>query len=135
MNRQILLPEKARQQLRADFEIERHAFNNYLCFRTNSPTAKMIRKAAIERGALLYTGFKPEILEGFLTVTHNTSPNANCTTYRIGEYAKVLIKHSTNSVRLYVGNTAPIIFSNMTAVSWFKILYCLQLICLNANSK
>lgn len=130
-----MLPEKHRKQLRDEFDVKRHTFNGYMCFRTNSPAARMMRRAAIERGALLFTGFNAATLGDFLKVTHNTSPNANCTKYSIGECTEVLIKHATNSARLYVDGKMVINCPDMTEVSWHKVLYCLQLICLNVNNK
>lgn len=57
MNKQILMPEKLRQQFRDEFKVKRHTFNGYLCYRTNSPAARIMRKTAIEHGAILFTGY------------------------------------------------------------------------------
>jgi len=55
--KQILLPTKVRAELKKTFKIANYTvLRDYLTFKSNSGTAKVVRAAALQRGGLIYTG-------------------------------------------------------------------------------
>lgn len=63
MGKEILLPAKAKTELIRDFNTTNVTLWNALTFKTNSSFAKMLRKAALERGGVISgSNYGPEIV-------------------------------------------------------------------------
>lgn len=125
MRKEILLPAAVRQELSKTFGVERHSLNNYLTYRSNSPRARMLRAAALERGGLIYTGIKAPA--EFIPDVETTFDHANGVMHQtFRDRIKLSVNLKDNVTTVYVDGSEAVRFDNMTTASWGNVLYSLQ---------
>ena len=136
MSKEILLPQKVKRELKNTFKIGNYTvLRDYLTFKSNSATAKVIRAAAIQRGGLIYTGEKAP--NGY--VPNCTTRHENGIMYQtFGNGIEFAVNLDTGSASATIvdnnGNTVKHRFSEMTIADWGNALYSLQQIYNRLNS-
>jgi hypothetical protein len=100
-DKQIFLPTEVKKELMKDFKTNKVTLWNALTFKTNSSFANMLRKAALERGGVLYGDSKRK--EGY-TPTCDTDFNtaAHTMIQRFGERVKLIASTVSGSVQVFV---------------------------------
>lgn len=100
-DKQIFLPTELKKQLMKDFKTNKVTLWNALNFKTNSSFANMLRKAAVERGGVLYGDSKCK--EGYApTCDTNFNTAAHTMIQHFSERVKLIASTVSGSVQVFV---------------------------------
>lgn len=126
MTRQILLPTSVRMEMVKTFKITRSTLDRALKYKGNSARDNMLRKAAFQRGGVIYLGITAP--KGYLPDVDTTFENG-CMRQRFGPpdrgrrpFGKQPDDQSTSTGQRVAS------FDDLTVSTWGNMLYSLQLI-------
>lgn len=131
MKKQILLPPSVLRELRETFNVGRNELWRALNYERNSNRANTLRKAALERGGLIYTGVKAP--KGFLPLVE-TKFDAETMYQFFGNRVELRLNKATNESKIIIDSVEVARFNDMTTESWGDVLYSLQQIYNQLNS-
>lgn len=123
MEKQILLPTSVKREMLMTFGIGRDKLRDALLYKANTPRAKMLRAAALQRGGVVYTGeaapadFVPKI---------KTSSTGEIMTQLLGERIVLCVNKKLNRARLFINNEEVLVEENVTIRYWGDMLYSLR---------
>ena len=101
--KQILLPTTVRMEMVKTFKITRSTLDRALKYKGNSARDNMLRKAAFQRGGVIYLGITAP--KGYLPDVDTTFENG-CMRQRFGRRIEVVVHLESNwtTIRTVVGN-------------------------------
>lgn len=125
MEKQILVPTSMRAQLARDFKCDINSVRRALLYKRNGNVSRAVRKAALERGGLIYTGIAAPA--GYMPDVDTCFDHANGYMYQtIGNKVKLSLHLPTNLVTISVDGNKVAEFADMTTASWSNVLYAMQ---------
>ncbi len=125
MEKQILLPPAIQKEMNATFKLKGTTLWRALTYRRNSPKAKMLRIAALERGGVIYTGaHAPKGYSPDVDTRHDHVNGMMCQS--IGERVELQVTRPGNVATILIDGEPVATFDDMTIGSWRDILYSLQ---------
>lgn len=125
MSKQILLPVSVKAEIVRTFKTDRSTLHRALNYSIDSPTARMLRAAALERGGLIYRGHRapagsrPDVETSF-------DRSRNVLRQAFGRRMSVEVDLNTNRAVLFVDSQDVAHFEQVTANDWGDVLYSLQ---------
>lgn len=132
MRKQILLPPSVLRELRETFKVGRNDLRRALNYERNSTRANTLRKAALERGGLIYTGIKAP--QGYIPPVETKFNNETMYQF-LGNRVELRLDKATNEARIIIDRIEVAKFNDMTTESWGDVLYSLQQIYNQLNTK
>ncbi len=123
MKKQILLPPSILRELRETFKVGRNDLRRALNYERNSDRAITLRRAALERGGLIYTGIKAP--QGYIPPVE-TKFDAGTMYQFLGNRVELRLNKETNEARIIIDSIEIAKFNDMTTESWGDVLYSLQ---------
>lgn len=133
MCKQILLPVSVKSEMVKMFKTNRKALERALKFQVNSPSARTLRTAALQRGGLIYND--AAYYKGFVPECDTTFDHAAGTmTQSLPNGITLEIRKSDNSAVVRQGDRELGRFEEMTIPAWGKLLFGLQMVYNNLNS-
>ena len=126
MEKQILLPESLKREIRQTFKVSTRMLYSALSYESDSPKSRILRAAAIERGGMIFTG---------LTAPEGHVPDVE-TTYdhvrgviRQDFRCRLAIEYNRHTcvATILLDNDPIATTPEMNLGSWAQILYSLQL--------
>ncbi|WP_418991726.1 hypothetical protein [Alistipes sp.] len=121
--KQILLPTAVRMEMVRTFKITRSTLDRALKYTGNSARDNMLRKAALQRGGLIYlgvpapNGYLPEVATSF---------EDGYMRQRFGERIEVALHLESNKAVLKIDGREAAKFDGLTVGAWGNMLYSLQ---------
>ena len=110
MTRQILLPTSVRMEMVKTFKITRSTLDRALKYKGNSARDNMLRKAAFQRGGVIYLG---------ITAPKGYLPDVDI---------EVVVHLGSNRTTIHIDGQRVASFDDLTVSTWGNMLYSLQLI-------
>ena len=123
MNKQILLPYAIKKELSKTFSSSRHELNRALTYAINSPRAKELRAAALERGGLIYTAVVAP--SGYMPDVETRFPMGYMV-QSFGDRVVLSLNRATNVATLSVDGAEVASFNDMNLGTWGSVLYSMQ---------
>lgn len=130
MEKQILLPVRVKKEIMRTFDVDRKSLCVALNFAANSPRAKMLRAAAIQRGGKIYTG---QMVPKAQSQSTDTVKDREVSVRLIGGKVQLKIDIETNTVRLLVDGVEAFVEARVPIQEWSKTL-CIALQQINEMS-
>lgn len=132
MKKQILLPPSILRELRETFKVGRNDLWRALNYERNSDRANALRRAALERGGLIYTGIKAP--QGYIPPVE-TKFDSGMMYQFFGNRVELRLNKETNEARIIIDRIEVAKFNDMTTESWGDVLYSLQQIYNQLNTR
>lgn len=131
MSKQILLPTAVLTEMRKKFKTTTVTLWSALTFKTQSPFAKMLRAAALQRGGQIFTGPVPErfVADCETIFDHENQKIIQ----KFGGDITVEISQTERSAAICDQHGQVIVIKDMTMDKWNRLLYGLQLIIAQLN--
>ena len=126
MNKQILIPAKTRTEMLHTFKVGRNTLRRALMYEVNSPKAKMLRAAALERGGLIYTDEVRELAIRDEDVVTEFDHTAGFMYQTFFKKVFLALNMRTGDTSLSVDGEKIVEFGNMGVAKWANVLYCVQ---------
>ncbi|MDE7133768.1 MAG: hypothetical protein K2N86_00600 [Rikenellaceae bacterium] len=119
MEKQILLPVKVKREMMHTFNVGRTRLGAALKYESNSPRAKMLRAAAIQRGGMIYTG---QMVPKAQSQSTDTVKDREVSVRLIGGKVQLKIDIETSTVRLLVDGVEAFVEARVPIQEWSKTL-------------
>ena len=107
------------------FKITRSTLDRALKYKGNSARDNMLRKAAFQRGGVIYLGITAP--KGYLPDVDTTFENG-CMRQRFGRRIEVVVHLGSNRTTIHIDGQRVASFDDLTVSTWGNMLYSLQLI-------
>lgn len=125
MDQQILLPDRIKREMNIQYKCGENELNRALTYARNSPRAKMLRIAALERGGVIYTGSHAP--NGFCpNVDTRHDRRTGITHQKFGDRVELQVSRATNAATIVVDGKSVATIEGLTLRSWGDALYSLQ---------
>jgi hypothetical protein len=125
MSKQILLPVSVKREIIQAYKTDSKALDRALKFEINSGTAKMLRKAALSRGGMIYNDSR--YFREFTPDCDTTFDHVNKTvTQKLYNDITLVIYRMENVAKVYRNEEEIAHFGDLTMHNWGKILFGLQ---------
>ncbi len=125
MEREILLPNRIQRSLSAEHKCSENELNRALKYQRNSPRAKRLRRAAIERGGLIFTGERKP--QGFMPDADTRFDHSEEVMYqKFGNRVELQVSRKTNTATVFIDGELVATFENYTMRDWQDSVYSLQ---------
>ena len=123
--KQILLPTTVRMEMVKTFKITRSTLDRALKYKGNSARDNMLRKAAFQRGGVIYLGITAP--KGYLPDVDTTFENG-CMRQKFGHRIEVVVHLESNRTAIHIDGQKVASFDDLTVSTWGNMLYSLQTI-------
>lgn len=131
MKKQILLPRAVLRELRETFKVHQVVLDRALKYERNSRRDNMLRKAALQRGGVIYLGIKAPT--NYLPDVETTF-NTGYMRQKFGSDIEVILDLNSNKAIIEIYKQPVASFSDCTVETWGNMLYSLQQIYNKLNS-
>jgi hypothetical protein len=118
-------PNVVQVEMVKTFKITRSTLDRALKYKGNSARDNMLRKAAFQRGGVIYLGITAP--KGYLPDVDTTFENG-CMRQKFGHRIEVVVHLESNRTTIHIDGQKVASFDDLTVSTWGNMLYSLQTI-------